>query len=99
MRIVPVVLDSRRWGPAAIPVLKWANGSSEIDPEQFSRLLHYYSEKVAQSHNRPGDVREWNDIPEPERDRRIAATAMALMEWKVLSQDEESLTAGVRGHA
>jgi len=55
----------------------------EVSAEELAKLFHHYQEALAQDFNcqpRPETVSSWDQTPQNERKRMIAAARLALME-------------------
>ncbi len=91
VQLVPIPLDRRRWGNAAVFGVRRHTKIFDIEPAHLARLFHYYGEKVSDDGKR--SHRDWDHISETERDRKTAAAALTLMDLKA-GCDEESLTDG-----
>jgi hypothetical protein len=63
----------------------------EVAPEQLAELFHHYHQALAPESrclSKP-PCETWNDVPEPERNRLVAAARLALLELATTARQQE----------
>jgi hypothetical protein len=67
---------------------------SEVSPEQFARLFHRYhialGPELAEEHDRTPAPCRWQELPDIERERMIAAARLTLLELEVFPAKNDS---------
>jgi hypothetical protein len=67
---------------------------SEVSPEQFARLFHRYQvalgPEFAEGYNNTPVPCRWQELPDIERERMIAAARLTLLELEVFPSKTES---------
>jgi hypothetical protein len=64
--------------------------TQEVFVQQFAKLFVHYQEALTLNPKDPADLNpeSWQDMPEIERDRMVAAARLALLELECNQRDE-----------
>jgi hypothetical protein len=62
----------------------------EVSPEQFAELFHHYHQVLAPDFGCPGTpgAEAWEEMPQREKNRLIAAARLAVLELASNGQDD-----------
>ncbi len=63
----------------------------EVSPEQLAELLHHYHQALAPDFGCSGtaNVEAWEKMPQPEKNRLIAAARLAVLELAATGSGQE----------
>jgi hypothetical protein len=62
----------------------------EVSAEQLAELFHHYHETLARDFDCTGKPNEaWEQVPQQERNRLVAAARLALMDLAATAKDRE----------
>ena len=64
----------------------------EVSAEQLAELLHHYHQALGPdlSWESKSTVEAWEQVPQPEKGRLVAAARLALLELRAMSKEEDS---------
>jgi hypothetical protein len=64
----------------------------EVSAEQLAELLHHYHQALGADFSRESkpDADAWEQVPQPEKKRLVAAARLALLELRSLEKEEDS---------
>jgi hypothetical protein len=64
----------------------------EVSAEQLAELLHHYHQALEPDfscESKP-DAEAWEQVPQPEKKRLVAAARLALLELRSMAKEEDS---------
>jgi hypothetical protein len=82
-KLGPRLINAKGWYPMSI---------QEVSAEQLAELLHYYHQAIGPDFgcaNQP-NAAAWEQVPQQEKSRLVAAARLALMELASASEREDS---------
>jgi hypothetical protein len=61
----------------------------EVGPERLAELFHHYHQALTPetSGNRKEERDSWKEVPQPEKNRLVAAARLALLELESMTSD------------